>query len=84
MLTQEQGFDRNSFEIGANSFEEIISEEELAKSFQEDLGGESLLAEDIVKDDLDEDDLDDEDLDEIDLDDDSDLGEDLEDEDDKS
>lgn len=58
MLTQEQGFDRGSFEIGANSFEEIISEEELAKSFKEDLDGEDLFEEKADEDDLDEDDLD--------------------------
>lgn len=64
MLTQEQGFDRGSFEIGANSFEEIISEEELEKSFKEDLGGTDLIEEN-DSDDLDEDeaDLDEEDLD---------------------
>jgi DNA-directed RNA polymerase subunit omega len=45
MLTQEQGFDRNSFEIGGNSFEEIITEEELAQSFKEDLGGKDLYEE---------------------------------------
>jgi DNA-directed RNA polymerase subunit omega len=73
MLTQEQGMDKGSFEIGAQSFEEIISEEELARSFQEDLGAEANLAEEIIEDELEEDDDED----------DSELPEDLEDEDDE-
>jgi DNA-directed RNA polymerase subunit omega len=70
MLTQEQGTDRSNFEIGANSFEEILSEEELAKSFKEDMGGADLFEESVDEaegdelegeDDYDEIDLEDED-----------------------
>jgi len=82
MLTQEQGYDRNTFEIGANSFEEIISEEELAKSFIEDMNGEGLI-EETVGEDSDED-LDEDDLDDIDLEDDAEPLEDLDEEDDKA
>ncbi len=82
MLTQEQGYDRNTFEIGANSFEEIISEEELAKSFIEDMNGEGLI-EETVGEDSDED-LDEDDLEDIDLEDDAEPLEDLDEEDDKA
>ncbi|MBP6986134.1 MAG: DNA-directed RNA polymerase subunit omega [Alphaproteobacteria bacterium] len=64
MLSQEQGYGKSNFEIGANSFEEIISEEELAKSFKEDLGGTDLIDEIDGSDSEDESD----DLDEVDLD----------------
>lgn len=66
MLTQEQGFDRSSFEIGANSFEEIISEEELAKSFVEDMGGDGVTRALFGSEDLDdEDELDEDDLEDL-------------------
>lgn len=55
MLTQEQGFDRGSMEIGG--FEEILTEEELAKSFKEDMGGADLFEESTGLEEIDEDEM---------------------------
>ncbi len=57
MLTQEQGFDRGSLEIGGTVFEEILTEEELAKSFKEDMNGVDLFEESTGLEEIDEDDM---------------------------
>lgn len=56
MLTQEQGIDRGNFEIGGTTFEGILTEEELAKSFKEDMEGADLV-EEFDDEDVDEDEM---------------------------